>query len=149
MENHHFLLFPADLAIPLIILANSMPSGGPGPRGTPKSWKFGENGGIPQNSCHFGEFHQKKHPKLRFWWKSTPKRIFTAQDPSKYIGKALVSLVFALRGCQSTISTPRSWKWCKMTPFPRNVVEFLPFSPKRGDFGEIQPRAEIPSPEPY
>ena len=97
----------------------------------------------------FWWFSPKKHPKRCFGWKSTPKRTFTAQDPLKNIGKALVSLVFALRGRQSTISTPRGWKWGEMTPFSWNVVKITTLSPKWGILGGTQPRAEIPSPEPY
>ena len=104
------------------------------------------------NSAEFHSFwwfSPKKHPELRFWWKSTPKRTFRCPGALKSIGKALVSLVFPPRGRPGTISTPRSWKWCEITPFPWNVVKFHPFPPKLGNSGEFHPRAGIPLPEPY
>ena len=97
----------------------------------------------------FGWLSPKRHPKLRFWWKPTPERTFRCPGPLKCIGKALVSLVVPPRGRPGTISTPRSWKWCKITPFSWNVVEFHPFPLKLGNLGEFHPRAEIPSLKPY
>ena len=75
MWNHNIPLSPADLAKPMIILANSKPSGGPGTRGTRRSWEFGENGGIPRNSCHFSKFHQKA-PGTAFLVKILPETHF-------------------------------------------------------------------------
>ena len=88
MWNHNIPLSPADLAKPLIILANSKPSGGPGTRGTPRSLEFCENGGIPRNSCHFSEFHHKSTRNSVFGENPPRNALFGAPDPSKGIGKA-------------------------------------------------------------
>ena len=83
MSNQHLPLSPADLAKPFVIHVNSMPFWGPGPPGTPETWKFSENGGIPRNSTYFGEFHQKApetafsvkiHPETHFSVPGTPKK---------------------------------------------------------------------------
>jgi len=72
---------PADLAKPFVIHANSMPFWGPGPPGTPETWKFSENGGIPRNSTHFGDFHQKS-TRNRVFGENPPRNaLFGARDP--------------------------------------------------------------------
>ena len=59
-----------------------MPFWGPGPPGTPETWKFGENGGIPRNSTHFVIF-TKKAPETAFLVKIHPDTHFSVPGTPK------------------------------------------------------------------
>ena len=88
MYSQRFLMSPACLAKPFIILVNSKPSGGPEPRGTPKSLnlvKMVEFRGIPAILVSF----TKTAPETVFWVEIHPETHSSCPGPLKKHRKSI------------------------------------------------------------
>ena len=107
--------------------------------GNAQKWKIWWNGGIPRNSTHFGDFHQKA-PETAFLVKIHPETHFSVPGSPKKHRKSIGFVGVSTPGPPGHHFHPTELKMVWNHPISMKCGEIPPISTKIGYFGRIPPQ---------